>query len=150
MASEITRGRRIGLDFGEVRIGVSLSDLDSILVSPLATLTNDEKFKSNFKKILAENMPVYIAIGWPIHLSGSLSAKSQSVKDFAAALKSYVDVPIYLIDERLTTTDAYAQMRDAGKSMKQSKEIIDQLAAVGILNLALSLEKSDKGLGNPI
>jgi len=147
MTTPIMSGRRIGFDYGDKRIGVATSDPESILVSPHATIKNDNDLTIKVKEILDEVKPVYIVIGNPKHLSGNESAKSQDASSFATLLRSLYSGPIYLVDERLSTQISYAQMRDMGKNSKESKGIIDQIAAVNILETALLNEKSDTEIG---
>ena len=147
MNKPVAHGRRIGFDFGEKRIGVATSDAASILVSPHATILNDDQLPLKLKDIFAEIKPIYVVIGNPIHLSGSESAKSVSAMEFAVMIKSYFSGPIYMVDERMSTQSAYSQMREFGKSEKQSKSVIDQIAAVTILESALRNEKSGSPVG---
>ncbi len=138
-----TIGRRIAFDYGDVRTGVAVSDPHGILVSPHATLlTQSTTFIADLKAIFVEMEPQYIAIGSPLHLSGERSAKMDSVQNFIELLKTISDLPIFLIDERLTTVSAQSRMRDAGKSAKESKGSIDAVAAATILEQALHAEKS--------
>jgi putative Holliday junction resolvase len=148
MHKSIAQGRRIGFDYGEKRIGVATSDFDSILVSPHATLKNDENLISKIKDILSEVQPIYIVIGNPKHLSGYESSKSHDAVEFATLLRTLYSGPIYLVDERLSTQLSYAQMRDAGRNSRESKNIIDQISAVNILETALVNEKSNSLIGN--
>jgi len=150
MAQQLRRGRRIGIDYGDVRVGVAVSDPEAILVSPLITLKNNDDLLANIKSLITENEALYIALGSPLHLSGSESSKSKAVAEFAQELQSQITVPIHLIDERLSTKNAQHQMRDVGIDTKDSKDIIDQLAAVNILNQAIMLEKSPQGLGDRV
>ncbi len=150
MASQFSRGRRIGIDYGDVRVGVAISDPEAILVSPLITLKNDSELLKNIAEIVEEHQPIYVALGSPVHLSGESGSKAASVAEFAAKLKSGISVDIYMIDERLTTKSAQIQLREVGIAANKSKAIIDQVAAVNILNQALNLESSQSGLGNPL
>jgi putative Holliday junction resolvase len=150
MASQFGRGRRIGIDYGDVRVGVAISDPEAILVSPLITLKNDSELFKNIAEIVEEHQPIYVALGSPVHLSGESGSKAASVAEFAAKLKSSISVDIYMIDERLTTKSAQTQLREVGIAANKSKAIIDQVAAVNILNQALNLESSQSGLGNPL
>ena len=147
MTKPVAQGRRIGFDFGEKRIGVATSDAASILVSPHETILNDDQLPLKLKDIFAEIKPIYVVIGNPIHLSGSESAKSVSAMEFGVMIKSYFSGPIYMVDERMSTQNAYSQMRKIGKSEKQSKSVIDQIAAVTILESALHNEKSGSSVG---
>ena len=150
MAAQLERGRRIGIDFGDVRIGVAVCDLEAILVSPLKTLENDQTRMSELQSIFAEIEPIYLAIGNPIHLSGDESKKSRSVQEFVASLRQIYQGKIFLIDERFSTKNSIAQLHELGKGVKEAKSIIDQMAAVQILNQAILLESSPSGLGSSI
>jgi putative Holliday junction resolvase len=147
MTKPVAQGRRIGFDYGEKRIGVATSDSDSILVSPHATIINDDRLPIKLKDIFAEVEPIYVVIGNPIHLSGSESEKSVSAMEFGRMIRSYFAGPIYMVDERMSTQSAYSKMREIGKSEKQSKSVIDQIAAVTILESALQNEKLGSAVG---
>ena len=147
MTKPIEIGTRIGFDFGEKRIGVATSDPESILVSPHATILNDDKLTEKLIEIFNGIKPIYAVVGNPRHLSGENSSKSAQAIDFAELIKSIFSGPIYLVDERLSTTNAYSQMREAGKNSKESKAVIDQIAAVNILESAILNEKSGTSIG---
>ena len=87
MVAQLSLGRRIGIDFGDVRIGLAVCDSEAILVSPLKTLANDHATMSQLERIFAEYEPIYLAIGNPMHLSGEQSKKSELVQDFVLSLK---------------------------------------------------------------
>ena len=146
----LTRGRRVGIDFGQVRIGVAVSDFDAILVSPVKTLPNDATLTTMLTEIFKEYDPVNIAIGNPIHLSGADSDKAKMIRSFAISMRAFYTGNIYLIDERLSTNQSISQLHEMGKNVKNSKSFLDQMAAVNILNQALQLEASEKGLGDPL
>ena len=147
MTKPIDIGTRIGFDFGEKRIGVATSDAESILVSPHATILNDEKLAEKLTEIFSAIKPIYAVVGNPRHLSGENSPKSVQAIDFAKLVQSIFSGPIYLVDERLSTANAYSQMREAGKNSKESKAVIDQIAAVNILESAILNEKSGISIG---
>jgi putative Holliday junction resolvase len=146
----LTRGRRVGIDFGQVRIGVAVSDFDAILVSPVKTLPNDATLTTMLTEIFKEYDPIYIAIGNPIHLSGADSDKAKLIRSFAISMRDFYAGNIYLIDERLSTNQSISQLHEVGKNVKNSKSFLDQMAAVNILNQALQLEASERGLGDPL
>ena len=146
----LTRGRRVGIDFGQVRIGVAVSDFDAILVSPVKTLPNDATLTTMLTEMFKEYDPIYIAIGNPIHLSGADSDKAKMIRSFAISMRDIYTGNIYLIDERLSTNQSISQLHEMGKNVKNSKSFLDQMAAVNILNQALQLEASEKGLGDPL
>ena len=147
MTKPIDIGIRIGFDFGEKRIGVATSDPESILVSPHATILNDEKLTEKLKEIFSHIKPIYAVVGNPRHLSGENSSKSVQAIEFAKLIQSIFSGPIYLVDERLSTSNAYAQMREVGKNSKDSKAVIDQIAAVNILESAILNEKAGTSVG---
>ena len=135
-------GRRIAFDFGDVRIGVAVTDASGILATPLRFLQNsDESLISEISSLYDEYMPIYTAIGFPSHLSGSESQKSESVTEFASRISALNENPIYLIDERLKTVSASRTLREAGLNSKSSKSEIDSMAAVAILDSALNQER---------
>ena len=147
MSKPIAIGRRVGFDFGEKRIGVATSDSESILVSPHATLLNDDKLLIKLQEIITEVNPLYIVVGNPKHLSGESSTSSEAAAAFGSLLRSIFAGPIYLVDERLSTSNAYSQMREIGKSERESKAVIDQIAAINILESALLNERSGSAVG---
>jgi len=135
-------GRRIAFDFGDVRIGVAVTDPSGILATPLNFLENsEESLSASMKSLYDEYQPIYTAIGFPSHLSGGESQKSKSVSEFAAKVNEISENPIYFIDERLTTVSASRTLREAGLNSKSSKGEIDSMAAVAILDSALNQER---------
>ena len=136
------RGRRIAFDYGDVRIGVAVSDPDSILSSPLTTLkATDKNLNQLISVIFSEVEPVAIYVGRPALLSGEDGAASEKASKFAAELAAITTVPIVMIDERMSTISAARNLRDAGRSAMDSKESIDMVAAVAILEFAIEIEK---------
>lgn len=136
------RGRRIAFDYGDVRIGVAMSDPDSILCSPLTTLkATDKNLDSQLSQIFIENEPVQIFVGRPALLSGHDGVASEKAHLFADRLRAITDIPVHLVDERMSTISAARNLRDSGKNAKDSKGSIDMAAAVAILEFALDLEK---------
>lgn len=136
------RGRRIAFDYGDVRIGVAVSDPDSILSSPLTTLKSDSKNLS--KEILAifeENDPVQIFVGKPALLSGNSGSASEKAEEFARRLAELTDIEVVMVDERMSTVSAARNLREAGKNAKDSKSSIDMAAAVAILEFGIEIQK---------
>ena len=136
------RGRRIAFDYGDVRIGVAVSDPDSILSSPLTTLkATDKNLSSQILQIITEIEPVTIYVGRPALLSGNDGAATDKALEFAALLATITQVPVEMIDERMSTISASRNLREAGRSAKESKDAIDMAAAVAILEFAIDIEK---------
>jgi putative Holliday junction resolvase len=136
------RGRRIAFDYGDVRIGVAVSDADSIICSPLTTLkATDKSLLKSVSEIFAEIEPVQVFVGKPALLSGKDGIATEKSMHFAELLRKVSEVEIIMIDERLSTVSAARNLRDSGKNAKESKASIDMAAAVGILEFAIDLEK---------
>ena len=136
------RGRRIAFDYGDVRIGVAVSDPDSILSSPLTTLkSTDKNLLKQITEILSEIDPVTIYVGRPALLSGHDGSATEKASEFVEQLRRLTDVPVEMIDERMSTISAARSLRDAGRTAKDSKDSIDMASAVAILEFALEIEK---------
>ena len=137
------RGSRIAFDYGDVRIGVAISDPDSILASPLTTLASgDPKLFAQIAELITEHGPIALFVGEPINLSGESSASSQKAAAFASQLLAEFNLPVTMIDERLSTVSATNAMRESGVSAKEARGRIDMAAAVAILEQGLALEKA--------
>jgi putative Holliday junction resolvase len=138
------QGARLAIDYGEKRIGIAKSDNSRLIASPVATLDNSESTEnvySAIKDIVTESNAMLVYIGLPLHLSGKESTSSEKARAFAGLLKQHLpqEVQIRLLDERLTTSSAVGELKNAG--LKSSRESIDQLAAVKILEFALEVER---------
>jgi putative Holliday junction resolvase len=97
-------GRRMAFDYGDVRIGVAVSDPSGLLSTPLENILNSDTSKlESIRALILEHEPIYLAVGSPLHLSGQTSAKGESVQIFCKEIAALTQTPIYLIDERLTT-----------------------------------------------
>ena len=120
------------------------------MVSPHATIVNDELILAKLTEIFSDVNPIYVVVGDPKHLSGEVSQKSIQALAFADLIKKIFHGPIYLVDERLSTSSALSQMRSIGRKDKDSKAIIDQIAAVNILESAINNERSGNKIGAQI
>ena len=135
------RGRRIAFDYGDVRTGVALCDPDGILASPLCVLeTKSKSFTAEISGLFTEHEPIAIFVGMPVNMSGSTGESAEKVDNFVATLKELSDLPIHLIDERLSTVSAQKKLKEAGVSSRDSKQLIDAMAAVAILEQGLLSE----------
>ena len=136
------RGRRIAFDYGDVRIGVAVSDPDSILSSPLTTLkATDKNLLKQITEILTEIDPVTIYVGRPALLSGNDGSATGKASEFVEQVRTLTPVPVEMIDERMSTISAARNLRDSGRNAKDSKDAIDMASAVAILEFALEIEK---------
>ena len=137
------RGRRIAFEYGDVRIGVAISDPDSILASPLTTLSSgDPKLFARISELIAEHEPIAIFVGEPLNLSGESSTSAQKAAIFAEKLRTEFNLPVTMIDERLSTVSATNAMRQSGVNSKDARNKIDMAAAVSILEQAIAIEKA--------
>jgi len=138
----VRSGVRLGIDVGTVRIGVARSDLHGMLATPVETVPRGSGDLARLVAIAAELDVTEIIVGLPLALSGRRTASTEDAVDFARRLDSLVEVPVRLVDERLSTVSAQAAVRTSGKSSKQTRSVIDQVAAVIILQHALDFERS--------
>jgi putative holliday junction resolvase len=133
-----TRGRRLGVDVGSVRVGVALSDPDGVLATPLATVPRDAEGGSDLRTLTAlvdEHEVVEVVVGLPRTLAGRDGPAAQAAREFADALAGVLGerVPVVLSDERLTTVVATRQLRASGRPGRRQRAVVDQAAAVAIL-----------------
>ena len=136
------RGRRIAFDYGSVRIGVAICDPDGILATPLPYLsTTHPKLDEEIAALLLEYQPISIFIGYPRHLSGESGASVALVEEFKAKISLITKVPLIYIDERLSTVSAAKLIKESGKNIKESRELIDSMSAVAILEQGLRSEQ---------
>ena len=134
-------GRRIAFDYGDVRIGVAICDPDGILATPIATLqSKNPALKSEIAKLLSDYEPVKAYVGNPKQLNGNDGEAVSKVLAFTEFLTSNFDLPITMVDERLSTVTAARKLRDAGVDAKGAKTLIDAAAAVAILEQGLANE----------
>jgi putative Holliday junction resolvase len=139
-------GRRLAVDVGKVRIGLAISDIHAILASPLATVARGSDVQKSIDDILAlaatEGDVFEIYVGVPVNLLGSVTPSTLDAVHFATLISESTTLSVLLIDERLTTSLANSQLLAIGKSQKSARTTIDQMAAVAILEYALTLEKN--------
>lgn len=132
----MSRGVRIGVDVGSVRVGVAASDPDGILATPVATLPRASALES-LVELVNEREAVEVVVGHPRHLSGAAGASARDAEEFAESLRARVGVPVTLVDERLTTVSATRTLAERGVRGKARRAVVDQAAAVAILQSAL-------------
>jgi len=135
-------GTRVGVDVGKVRIGVARSDPHGMLATPVETVARGDGDIERILAISRELGAVELIVGLPLSLAGTPTASTDDAVGFARLLASTSDVPVRLVDERLSTVSAHSQMRAAGRSTRTSRSVIDQAAAVIIVQHALDSERS--------
>lgn len=140
-------GVRVGIDIGTVRIGVARSDRDGYLATPVETVDRgSENPIGQLVSLIAELEAIEVIVGLPLSLNGSHTASTEDALVMACELAQNASVPVRLVDERLTTVSAHSALRAAGKKQKQTRSVIDQVAAVMILQHALDSERSSGNL----
>ncbi len=135
-------GVRIGVDVGKARIGISRCDPHAMLATPVETVARGSGDLARIADIASELDAIEIVVGLPLSLRGGHTASTQDAIDFARALAAGGTLPIRLVDERLTTVSAQQSLRASGRSSRSSRSVIDQVAAVIILQHALDFERS--------
>jgi putative Holliday junction resolvase len=130
------RGRRLGIDVGSVRIGVASSDPDGVLATPVATVRRDRSGKHlrRLAELVDELQAVEVVVGLPRTLADRTGPAAEDAIELADRLADRIaPIPVRLADERLTTVSAQRSLRDAGIPAKGQRAVIDQAAAVAIL-----------------
>jgi putative Holliday junction resolvase len=126
--------RALGIDHGDARIGVAISDELGMLAHPVETITiKDTEPLTRLAQIVAEKSIGTIIIGLPKNMDGTTGPAAEKVRAFAEQLRGRVTCPVRLWDERLTTVAAQKSLHAAGRNTKQSRSVIDQAAAQLIL-----------------
>jgi len=127
----------LGIDHGDARIGIAATDDFGILAHPVETIDRAKTEPlARIAKLVALRKIKTLVLGLPVRMDGSEGTSAEKVRAFAEKLRQQLpDLPMVLIDETLTTSSAATKLREAGRNAKQQKAIIDQAAAVEILNL---------------
>ncbi|SOD74248.1 putative Holliday junction resolvase [Jatrophihabitans sp. GAS493] len=127
----------LGVDVGTVRVGVARCDPHGMLATPLTTLNRDEKGNSDIAALVdlvAEHEAVGVVIGLPRTLAGAEGTSAQMARGYADLVAVAIrPLPVELSDERLSTTSAQRKLIQAGRNTRKSRAVIDQAAAVVIL-----------------
>lgn len=141
-------GVRLGIDVGKARVGVARCDPHAMLATPVETVTRDHDGDADLIRIVAiatEFEAIEAIVGLPLNLRGERTLSTEDAVEFAERLAEKLTpagVTVRLVDERLSTVSAQGHLRQAGKKTTQSRSIIDQAAAVVILQHALDTERS--------
>jgi putative Holliday junction resolvase len=136
-------GVRLGVDPGDARIGVARSDPTGFLATPLETVRRGKGDLARIARLVRDEEAVEVVVGLPRSLSGGEGPAAAKTRDFAGRLALRIaPVPVRLQDERLTTVSAEAMLRDRGKKGAERRAVVDQAAAVLILQHALDSERA--------
>ncbi|MET1043606.1 MAG: Holliday junction resolvase RuvX [Microbacteriaceae bacterium] len=135
-------GRRLGVDVGKARVGVAVSDPHGMLATPVATVQRTDDAVRQVLAHAAEHEVIELVVGLPLSLSGAETPSTADARQFAALLAAGTDAPVRMVDERLSTVTAQSALHASGRNTKNSRSVIDQVAAVIILQHALDTERS--------
>ncbi len=140
-------GRRLGVDVGTVRIGVAASDPEGLLATPVETVARGQGDVRRLAELARDHQAVEMVVGLPLSLSGGNGPAATGVRDFVSGLlagldAAEVDVSVRLVDERLTTVSAERVLREQGATGRRRRTVVDQAAAVVILQHALDAERA--------
>ena len=124
-------GRILGIDYGDSRVGLALSDPTKIIASPYHTLSNKgiPDLIEELENIIIEKDIEFFVIGLPIGLDGNDSQQTKKVRDFVNALEAVVNLPIHFQDERLSSKSATRSLIEQNIKTGHNKNLIDQMAA---------------------
>jgi len=137
----LPRGPRLGLDVGTVRVGLAASDPDGLVATPVATL--DPGDRSRVVNEVCERGATVVYVGLPRHLSGAEGTSAALAREYARSLAGEISpVEVRMVDERMSTVSATAAMRAAGRPGRKQRSVVDQAAAVVILQGALDAERA--------
>jgi putative Holliday junction resolvase len=142
----LRHGVRIGVDVGKVRIGIARTDPEALIATPIETVARAADTGDDITAISAhvrELEALEVIVGLPLSLSGGDTASTGDARDFASRLAVRITpVPVRLVDERLSTVSAQSALRASGRPAKKQRSVIDQVAAVIIVQHAIDLERS--------
>ena len=139
------RGVRLGVDVGAVRVGLAASDPDGLIATPVQTLARDLAGSGDLHQIAAEvreRRALEVLVGLPRSLSGAEGPAAVAAREYAGALAALVEVPVRMVDERLSTVEATRSLRESGVKGRKQRARIDQAAAVVLLQTALETERA--------
>lgn len=136
-------GARLAVDAGGVRVGVARSEAGGTLVLPVATLTRRAAGQELAKiaRMVEEYGAIEVIVGLPLGMSGEEGVSAASARRYAESIADLVDVPVRLVDERLSSVSAHQLLQQAGRRERHHRPVVDQVAATVILEQALEQER---------
>jgi putative holliday junction resolvase len=152
LAVPVRAGVRLAVDVGSVRVGVARSDPGGVLATPLTVLASGPGAKHELAKLATEADAIEVIVGLPTSLSGREGAAATGAREFAADLADRLTpIPVRLVDERFTTTEAHNALRRGGKDSRARRQVVDAAAAAVLLQAALDAERATgRPAGQPV
>ena len=144
-----TEGVLLALDLGSARVGVAVCDGQRILAYPLETIVA-EGMEDAVAALVDQIRPGAVIVGYPLALDGGEGIAAQKVLGQARQLARRISIPVWLVDERMTTAEAHQRLRSAGRNSKTSRQVVDAQAAVGILESVLYALKQGHHVGQRV
>lgn len=136
-------GVRLALDWGKARIGVAACDAAGVLAYPVTTVAGGPRTQAELQALVEEHEPIEVVVGLPTSLRGREEEAARTIREHASTLAARIaPTPVRLVDERMTTVTAARQLHERGRSSRQQRAVIDQAAAVAILNHAIESERA--------
>jgi putative Holliday junction resolvase len=146
MIAAIGPGRALGLDPGDARIGVAISDPERRLAVPLGTVhTGAPGDVKAIASMVTEHDVVVVVVGHPLTLAGDVGTRARHAEELAGALRGFLQIPVELQDERLSTVEAERSLREAGVKGRDRRAVVDQTAATVILQAWLDAHAPREG-----
>lgn len=142
-----TSGRLFAVDWGDVRIGLALSDESQVIASPLETLVRrpGKRFPMpRFLELVAQHAPVGVVVGLPLTSEGDEGASAEGARQIAEAIGRRTNLPLALWDERMSTARALAVIREQGGSARGRRRDVDALAAAVVLQHYLEARRAGR------
>ena len=139
--------RILGIDFGTVRIGLALSDELELVANPLKTLAASKQSVGELVRLVHDKQVAKIVIGLPLHMSGDKSSTAHKVEKFGDQLSKALEheVPLEYVDERLSSVTAERALKRSGQKVDAKSGVVDQIAAVVILQEYLNTQRGPEG-----
>jgi putative Holliday junction resolvase len=136
-------GVRFAFDVGSARIGVARCDPSGILASPQEFISASERSTSEAAELVSEAEAIEVIVGYPVGLAGTPGAAAEAARAWATRLAEQISIPVRLVDERLSTTQANRALQQGGSNSRQSRARIDSAAAAVVLQYVLDAERAD-------
>lgn len=135
-------GVRLAIDWGKARIGIAASDPEGLIAYPVETVLASASALDRVAALVAEHEPLEVLLGLPRNLAGAEGPAALAMREVAAQLVARLGAtPLRLVDERMTTVTASKQLAKAGRNTRRQRQVIDQAAAVALLEAALHSER---------